>query len=63
MRNIVTILEASFSIIELIKLEVSVLTEAAAATVEFFSKAIRVLPNGATDPLKAWEESRCWRTA
>ena len=37
--------------------EVSVVTEAAAATVEFFNKAMRVLPKGAMDPRKAWGRS------
>ena len=41
------------SIIELIRLELSVATDAAAATVEFFSKAMKVLPSGATAPRKA----------
>ncbi|MDF2805898.1 MAG: hypothetical protein K0S43_844 [Cellulosimicrobium sp.] len=36
------------------RLEVSVVTLAAAATVEFFSSAMSVLPSGAIEPRNAW---------
>ena len=46
-------MQAATQIISLIIVEVSVATDAAAATVEFFSNAISVLPNGATEPRNA----------
>ena len=53
MRKIVTMRFALYSIMVLMRLEVSVATEAAAATVEFLSRAISVLPSGATEPRNA----------
>ncbi len=50
---------ACFSIISLIIVEVSVATDAAAATVEFFSNAINVFPKGATDPQKVCGRITC----
>ena len=59
MRNIGIIRSAFFSIISLISDEVSVATDAAAATVEFFSKAMKVLPRGATEPQKVCGKIMC----
>jgi len=58
-KKIGTIKSACFSIISLIIVEVSVATDAAAATVEFLSKAINVLPNGATEPQKVCGRITC----
>ena len=50
MRKICTITSGRNSIISLMSDDVSVATDAAAATVEFLSYAMSVLPNGATEP-------------
>ena len=53
MRKICTITSGRNSIISLMSDDVSVATDAAAATVEFLSNAMSVLPTGATEPRNA----------